>query len=123
MNNSGNELFASASSLKGTIVRNILDKKIGEIEEVVLDAAGQVIYVILQINTGFMGMKNSYYIVPWEAFHYDLFQDQEPTVVLEMDNDELERKYGYSNKNWLLIPKKFTQKLLRNQRASSLTLS
>ena len=96
-----NELFASASNLKGAIVRNVRDEKLGEIEDLVLDSdSGQIVSVILLVNFGFMELENKYFVLPWEELHYDLSQEQEHAIILDMDKKELETSFEYSdNKN------------------------
>ena len=84
MENASNEIV-STYALRGAIVRNVQDVKLGEIEDIVLDSSGQIVYVILLVNIGFMGLNNRYFMVPWEAFHYDLSQEHEPAIILEMD--------------------------------------
>jgi sporulation protein YlmC with PRC-barrel domain len=93
-----NELIASVSNLKGAIVRNVRDEKLGEIEDLVLDfRAGQMVYVILLVNSGLISLENKYFIIPWEEFHYDLSQEQERAIILDMDKKELEISFGYGN--------------------------
>jgi sporulation protein YlmC with PRC-barrel domain len=93
-----NELIASVSNLKGAIVRNVRDEKLGEIEDLVLDfRAGQMVYVILLVNSGLISLENKYFIIPWEEFHYDLSQEQERAIILDRDKKELEISFGYAN--------------------------
>lgn len=93
-----NELIASVSNLKGAIVRNVRDEKLGEIEDLVLDfRSGQMVYVILLVNSGLLSLENKYFIIPWEEFHYDLSQEQEGAIILDMDKKELEISFGYGN--------------------------
>jgi sporulation protein YlmC with PRC-barrel domain len=93
-----NELIASVSNLKGAIVRNVRDEKLGEIEDLVLDfRSGHMVYVILLVNSGLMKLENKYFIIPWEELHYDLSQEQDRAIILDMDKKELEISFGYGN--------------------------
>ena len=98
-----NEVIASVSNLKGAIIRNVRDEKLGEIEDLVLDfASGHIAYVILLVNSGFMGLENKYFIIPWEELHYDLSEEQEGAIILDMDKKELETSYGYGSNGRIL---------------------
>ncbi len=93
-----NEVIASVSNLKGAIVRNVRDEKLGEIEDMVLDfATGQAAYVILLVNSGLMGLENKYFIIPWEELHYDLSQEHEGAIILDIDKKELLTSFQYGN--------------------------
>jgi sporulation protein YlmC with PRC-barrel domain len=93
-----NELITSVSNLKGAIVRNVRDEKLGEIEDLVLDfRSGHMVYVILLVNSGLMKLENKYFIIPWEEFHYDLSQEQERAIILDMDKKELQMSFGYGH--------------------------
>jgi sporulation protein YlmC with PRC-barrel domain len=93
-----NELITSVSNLKGAIVRNGRDEKLGEIEDLVLDfRSGQMVYIILLVNSGLINLENKYFIIPWEEFHYDLSQEPERAIILDMDKKDLEISFGYEN--------------------------
>lgn len=109
MENPRNELIGSAYTLRGTIVRNVKDVKLGEIQDIVLDiTSGQIVYVILSVHTGLMDLDNRYFTIPWEAFHYDLSQEQEPAIILDMEKDELEKDFGFNNDS-VLTSRKFNK--------------
>ncbi|MEM6325721.1 MAG: PRC-barrel domain-containing protein [Bacteroidota bacterium] len=90
-------LTLSASSLIGTDVRNRTGEPLGEIKDLMIDVpTGRVSYAVLDFG-GFLGIGNSYFAVPLEAFRPDT---QEERLVLDVDKALLENAPGFDKDNW-----------------------
>jgi hypothetical protein len=60
--------LVAASEIKGTHVKNLQNQDLGEIEEVLIEAAtGHVRFVVLEVG-GFLGLGATKVAVPWTAF-------------------------------------------------------
>ena len=89
----------SASTVKGTTVKNAIDENIGEIEEIMMDAmTGEVAYVVLSVDSGFLNLGSKYFAIPFEAFSFE--NHQEDVVILNVDKDKLENAPGFDKDNW-----------------------
>ncbi len=94
-----NHVVLSASSIKGTTVKNAVDEKVGEIEEVMMDTEnGEVAYIVLSVNSGFLNLGSKYFAIPFEAFSFENHQDD--VVILNVDKDKLENSPGFDKDNW-----------------------
>jgi sporulation protein YlmC with PRC-barrel domain len=76
---SGHTTAIRAKKVLGTNVKDTSGKKIGEIEDVVLDKQSNSILFAVVGFGGFLGMAEKYHPVPWSALEYD--EDQGAYVV------------------------------------------
>jgi sporulation protein YlmC with PRC-barrel domain len=95
----------SASSIKGTTVKNAVDETVGEIEEVMMDTQnGKVAYIVLSVNAGFLNLGSKYFAIPFGAFSFK--NHQEDVVILNVDKDKLENSPGFDKDNWPTGPQR-----------------
>lgn len=88
-----------ASDVKNTTVKNAVDEKIGSIEDVMIDTStGEIAYLILSVDSGFMNLGSKYFAVPWQAFAFDTAQDD--IFILNVEKEKLENAPGFEKDNW-----------------------
>ncbi len=76
---SGHTSAIRAKKVIGTNVKDTAGRKIGEIEDVVLDKkSNSILFAVIGFG-GFLGMAEKYHPVPWTALDYD--EDQGSYVV------------------------------------------
>lgn len=89
----------SASTLKGTDVKNRSDEKIGKIKDLMLNTEdGNVEYAVLSFG-GFLGIGDKYFAVPVQALQIST-RDDDHTITLDMDKKKLEKAPGFDKDNW-----------------------
>lgn len=116
----------SASSIKGTSVKNLRDEEIGTIKDVMLYTdTGEIAYAVLSVNTGFLNLESKYFAIPWEAMSFILAnRSGEEVITLDVDKDKLENSPGFDKDDWPMTPQsevisaafKYYDVPLRNQR-------
>lgn len=89
-------------SLAGIDVRNLADEDLGDVEDVVMDK-GQINAIIVE-RGGFLGIGQSYYLVPARQVKIVQGNDAngdrvEPIVVLEMTSDQIKAMPALTKKN------------------------
>ncbi len=68
---SGHTSAIRAKKVIGTTVKDTTGKKIGEIEDVVLDKqSNEILFAVVGFG-GFLGMAEKYHPIPWSALDYD----------------------------------------------------
>ncbi|NJO03460.1 MAG: PRC-barrel domain containing protein [Bacteroidia bacterium] len=96
-------LLISTSAMHGMTVRNRVDDKLGRIEDVVLDTNyGAIVYVVMSVSEGFLGLKNKYFAIPWDAFSFEQATDH--VLILNVEKDKLEHSPGFDKDNWPKTP-------------------
>jgi len=89
---SGHTSAILASKVKGTAVYNTSGKKIGHVEDVVLDKqSDQIMFAALGFG-GLMGMGEKYAPVPWSVLTYS---KEKGGYVIPMDEDKLKDAPAY----------------------------
>ena len=68
---SGHTSAIRAKKVIGTAVKNPSGKKIGVIEDVVLDKQSNNIMFAVVGFGGFLGVKEKFHPIPWESLDYD----------------------------------------------------
>ncbi len=68
---SGHTSAIRASTVIGTNVNDMSGKKIGEVEDVLLDKLSNNIMFAVVSFGGFLGMAEKYHPVPWSSLNYD----------------------------------------------------
>jgi sporulation protein YlmC with PRC-barrel domain len=116
----------SASSIKGTSVKNLRDEEIGTIKDVMLYTdTGEIAYAVLSVNTGFLNLESKYFAIPWEAMSFiRANRSGEEVITLDVDKDKLENSPGFDKDDWPMTPQsevisaafKYYDIPLRNQR-------
>ena len=68
---SGHTSAIRAKKVLGTAVKDTAGKKIGAIEDVILDKQSNSIMFAVVGFGGFLGMAEKYHPIPWESLDYD----------------------------------------------------
>ena len=88
----------SASTLKGSTVRNVAGENIGEIKDLMIDREnGSIAYSVLSFG-GFLGMGNKLFAIPLEVLAFD--EEKDHQLILNVDKDLLEGAPGFDKDNW-----------------------
>jgi sporulation protein YlmC with PRC-barrel domain len=75
-----------AKKVLGTNVKDATGKKIGEIEDVILDKMSNNIMFAVVGFGGFLGMAEKYHPIPWSALDYD---EAENAYVVSYSKEQL----------------------------------
>lgn len=99
MNNEMKDLILSSDSITGSTVKSLKDEKIGDIKDIMIDTeSGEVVYVVLSVDSGFLNMSSKYFAIPWQAFTFN--SKREDVLSLDIDKDRLEKSPGFDKDNW-----------------------
>jgi sporulation protein YlmC with PRC-barrel domain len=105
-----------ASQLIGMNIQNSQGDSVGEINDLVLDAAnGRIRYAAVTYG-GFLGVGNKMFAVPWEAFtaRRDADDAHAYHLVLNVTQTQLEGAQGFDEEHWPnFADRKFTSDLDR----------
>jgi sporulation protein YlmC with PRC-barrel domain len=84
---SGHTSAIRAKKVIGTNVKDPTGRKIGEIEDVILDkGSNSVLFAVIGFG-GFLGMAEKYHPIPWSSLDYD---ESEGSYVVSYSKDQLE---------------------------------
>ncbi len=84
---SGHTSAIRAKKVIGTNVKDAAGRKIGEIEDVVLDKkSNSILFAVIGFG-GFLGMAEKYHPVPWTALDYD---EDQGSYVVNYTKDQLQ---------------------------------
>lgn len=104
MHNPTNHLILSSTTIEGTNVRNLADEKLGEIKDIMLDAdSGRIVYAVLSVSEGFLGLDNKYFAIPWQALRFDTGRE---IALLDISKDRLKDSPGFDKDNWPSAPQR-----------------
>jgi sporulation protein YlmC with PRC-barrel domain len=84
---SGHTSAIRATKVLGTKVKDPAGKKIGEVEDVILDKESNAIMFAVVSFGGFLGMSEKYHPVPWSSLDYD---DKEGGYIVNFTKEQLE---------------------------------
>lgn len=97
-----NTRILSASTLKGTPVKNKDQKNIGKIHDVMIDIeTGDILYAVLSFG-GFMGIGDKYFAIPLEALEWTTKREGNHEIMLDISKERLENAPGFDKDNWPL---------------------
>ncbi|MDK2741276.1 MAG: PRC-barrel domain-containing protein [Nitrospira sp. BO4] len=86
-----------ASDVIGMKVEGTDGKSLGTIKDLVLEPAeGDIQYAVLDFG-GFLGIKDKYFVVPWEAI---TFNANGKKIVLDVSKRDLKKAPGFDKKHW-----------------------
>ena len=86
-----------ASDVIGMKVEGIDEKSLGTIKDLVLDPLeGDIQYAVLDFG-GFLGFKDKYFIVPWEAI---TFNSTGKKIILDVSKRDLKKAPGFDKNHW-----------------------
>ncbi len=89
----------SASTIKGTNVKNFKKENIGEIQDLMVNlSTGKVEYAVLSFG-GFLGIGDKYFAVPIQVLK---FSDKDREITLDVDKERLKNAPGFDKDNWPL---------------------
>ena len=93
-----------ASRLIGANLKNSNDESVGEIKDLVLDAAtGKIRYAAVTYG-GFLGVGSKLYAVPFEAFRVrqntSSVTPGDYTLTLDVTKEQLKGDQGFDNEHW-----------------------
>jgi sporulation protein YlmC with PRC-barrel domain len=90
-------LLFKLSTLTGREVQDAKGAKIGEIEDVVIDAAsGQIAYAVLSFG-GFLGLGENWVAMPWRSLQT---MNHGKTLTLNMSKDQLKKAPSFDPNQW-----------------------
>ncbi|WP_439489896.1 PRC-barrel domain-containing protein [Algoriphagus sp.] len=93
----------SCSTARNCDVRTISDESVGTIEDIILDTeSGEVAYVVLSIDEGFLNLGSKLLALPWQAF--DFHGHQRDIILINVDKEKLENAPGFDKDDWPLGP-------------------
>lgn len=93
----------SSSTAANCTVKTIRDESVGTIKDIMLDTeTGEVAYVVLSVDTGFLNLGNKLLALPWEAF--DFHGHQRDIIIVNVDKEKLENAPGFDDDNWPVGP-------------------
>jgi sporulation protein YlmC with PRC-barrel domain len=99
MENQHHELILRCSKLTGWTIKNPAAEKVGTVKDIVLNTAtGEVAYVVISVDTGFLNLESKYFAVPWQVLKFDTSQDE--VVIFDVDKERLENSPGFDKDNW-----------------------
>src|SRR3569832_1008504 len=86
-----------ASDVIGMKVEGIDDKSLGTIKDLVLaPVEGDIQYAVLDFG-GFLGIKDKYFVVPWEAMTFNLNGRK---IILDVSKRDLKKAPGFDKTHW-----------------------
>lgn len=87
------------NSILGISVKTPAKKKIGEVEELVIDLnSGKVAYVAVSFG-GFFGFGDKFFAVPWEEFSF-VKDETENYLVVDTSAEKLKHLPGFDKEDW-----------------------
>lgn len=94
-----NDFVISTSDIEGGTVRNTAGISVGTIKDIVLDIhRGEVVYVVLSVDTGFLNLGSKYFAIPWGAFSFDRLVEN--AFILNVSEEKLEKSPGFDKDSW-----------------------
>jgi len=92
-----NHQLISSEDVEGANVYGIDDRKVGEIDHLIIDkVSGRVVYAVMSFG-GFLGLGHSHYPLPWAALKYNTALDAYRTGVTEQ---QLKDAPAFSDDSW-----------------------
>jgi len=93
----------SSSTAANCKVKTARDETIGSIKDLMIDTEnGHVLYVVLEVDSGFFNLDSTYLALPWEAFNFNT--KQKDVVMVRVEIDQLEHAPGFDKDNWPVGP-------------------
>ncbi len=92
----GPEIMSATSFDRQTVV-NAQGEKLGEIKEIMLDVrGGRIAYALLAVS-GFLGIGEKYFAIPWSVITMDTDNKH---FILDVDKDRLKNAPGFDKEHW-----------------------
>ena len=88
----------SARTLLDNPIHNLHGDRLGDLNDIVLDASsGQPIYAVLSVG-GLLGMGEKYFAVPWHAMQIET--EHEHRILLDASSERLKAATGFDKDHW-----------------------
>ncbi len=89
----------SCSTAMSSKVKTARDESVGSIKEFMINTTtGQVDYVVLKVDEGFLNLGSKLLALPFESFNFHTAQDD--VVIVKETKETLETAPGFDSNNW-----------------------
>lgn len=89
----------SCSTAFGCAVKTARDESVGSIKEFMINTfTGQVDYVVLKVDEGFLNLGSKLLALPFESFEFNTAQ--EDVIIVKETKETLETAPGFDSDNW-----------------------
>ncbi|RAI88314.1 PRC-barrel domain-containing protein [Algoriphagus yeomjeoni] len=93
----------SSSTAANCTVKTISDETVGSIKDIMLDTeTGEIAYVVLSVDSGFLNLGSKLLALPWEAF--DFHGHQRDIITVKVSKEKLENAPGFDDDAWPVGP-------------------
>lgn len=87
-----------ASKLIGMDVKNLQGEDLGNISDIIVNSfTGQIVYAIMEGDTGFLGVGDRNFAIPWKSLQPSVSGNE---LILNIDKERLARAPYFSRNNW-----------------------
>ncbi|HZS18123.1 MAG TPA: PRC-barrel domain-containing protein [Candidatus Udaeobacter sp.] len=90
----------TAAEIKGTIVQNLQNEDIGDVDELLIRSQDGVVRLVVLSVGGFLGLGSTRVAVPWAAFHIVTLRDGTIRMTLDATREQLEKAPRTEGKNY-----------------------
>ena len=90
----------AAAEIKGTIVQNLQNEDIGEVDELLIRHQDGVVRLAVLSVGGFLGLGSTRVAVPWAAFDITILRDGTVRMTLDATREQLEKAPRTEGKNY-----------------------
>ncbi|MDR7127906.1 sporulation protein YlmC with PRC-barrel domain [Algoriphagus sp. 4150] len=98
MNTTHNSQISSSTAMS-CVVKTARDESVGSIKDIIINTStGQVDYVVLKVDEGFLNLGSKLLALPFESFEFH--PSQEDVVIVKEVKETLENAPGFDNDNW-----------------------
>lgn len=89
----------SCSTAMSSTVKTARDESVGKIKEFMINTlTGQVDYVVLKVDEGFLNLGSKLLALPFEAFEFNTAQDD--VIIVKETKETLENAPGFDSNDW-----------------------
>ncbi len=89
----------SCTTAMSCTVKTARDESVGSIKEFMINThTGQVDYVVLKVDEGFLNLGSKLLALPFESFEFNTAQDD--VIIVRETKETLENAPGFDNNDW-----------------------
>jgi sporulation protein YlmC with PRC-barrel domain len=89
----------SSSTAGSCTVKTARDEKVGSIKDIMINIqTGEVSYIVLKVNEGFLNLGSKLIALPWKSFQFNSEQDN--VAMVKESKETLENSPGFDESNW-----------------------
>jgi len=93
----------SSSTATGYDVKTARDESVGSIKDLMIDTeTGEVAYVVLAVDEGFLNLGKKYLALPWAAFNFNT--KEADVAIVNVTKEKLEKAPGFDKDAWPVGP-------------------